>query len=54
MALAASFLLAVFAAGGTAYLVMRPPTEDPIAPQIVASHIRSLMANHLIDVASTG
>ena len=53
MALAASVLLAVVASGGTTYLAMRPAPEDPLAEEVVGSHIRSLMADHLIDVVSS-
>jgi anti-sigma factor RsiW len=33
--------------------VTRPSTEQQLAQEIVSSHIRSLMANHVMDVAST-
>ncbi len=53
MALAASFLLAVILSGGVGYMSSLPAGGDQIVQQIVDSHVRSLLANHLTDVTST-
>jgi anti-sigma factor RsiW len=53
MALAASFVLAVLLSGGVGYLGSLPASGDQITQQIVDSHVRSLLANHLMDVIST-
>ena len=53
MALAASFVLAVLLSGGVGYMGSLPASGDQITQQIVDSHVRSLLANHLTDVTST-
>ncbi|HYV88592.1 MAG TPA: anti-sigma factor [Candidatus Polarisedimenticolia bacterium] len=53
MALAASFVLAVLLSGGIGYMGSLPASGDLITQQIVDSHVRSLLANHLTDVTST-
>ena len=55
-AVAASLLLAVgLSSGATHYWdgLAGRAGEAPVAEQVVASHVRSLMAEHLTDVAST-
>ncbi len=34
-------------------VLVRPPAEDRLAAEIISAHIRSLMADHLTDVASS-
>jgi mycothiol system anti-sigma-R factor len=53
LALAAAIILAAIIA--SSFLPrLRPPTSDQLlATQLIASHVRSLMANHITDVASS-
>jgi anti-sigma factor RsiW len=53
MALAASFLLAMLLSGGIGYMSSLPSSGDRITQEVVDSHVRSLLAGHLTDVAST-
>ena len=50
---AASLLAAVIIIWSIASFASRPSQEDVLAQEVVASHVRSLMANHLTDVPSS-
>src|SRR5258707_5628176 len=52
-ALAASLLLAVVLSSGTTWYIAAAGRQGGLAEQAVASHARSLLADHLIDVASS-
>jgi anti-sigma factor RsiW len=53
LALAAAIVLAAIIAFNLAPRLQRPGAEQLLATQLIASHVRSLMANHLTDVASS-
>jgi anti-sigma factor RsiW len=52
-ALAAALLIGIVVGGGVTIVLLNPGRGDPIADQIVAAHIRALMAPQPIDVASS-
>ena len=53
LALAAAIILAAIIASNLVPRLQRPGTDQLLATQLIASHVRSLMANHLTDVASS-
>ncbi len=53
LALAATIVLAAIIAFNLAPRLHRPGADQLLATQLIASHVRSLMANHLTDVASS-
>src|SRR5882762_3954791 len=53
LALAATIVLAAIIAFNLVPRLQRPGADQLLATQLIASHVRSLMANHLTDVASS-
>jgi len=53
LALAAAIVLAAIIASNLVPRLQRPGADQLLATQLIASHVRSLMANHLTDVASS-
>src|SRR5438874_6097729 len=53
MGLAAAVLLAAVVALNLVPRLQRPGADQFLATQLIANHVRSLMANHLTDVASS-
>lgn len=53
LAYAASLLLAVAVGSGGTFLMLGERQEDAIANEVIDSHLRSLLADHLTDVQSS-
>ena len=53
LALAAALIFAAIIALNLVPRLQRPGADQLLATQLIASHVRSLMANHLTDVASS-
>ncbi len=53
LAFAASILIAVAVGSGGTWLISGERQQDAIADEVIDSHLRSLLADHLTDVASS-
>jgi anti-sigma factor (TIGR02949 family) len=53
LAMAASILIAVAVGSGGTWLISGERQQDAIADELIDSHLRSLLADHLTDVASS-
>ena len=53
VAIAASLLLTIATSIGVTASYLSPAPEEQVVQDLVASHVRSLMGEHLVDIAST-